>query len=320
MNKFRMLAALVAGLFIFAACTSEVEVTREVESVRDVEVTREIEVTREVEVPAAMEPAAAVGARQLTIIVGAGEDTTSVNAFLPSTVAVRAGDTVTFELGHPNEPHTTSFLSGTQRPPVAIPIPDGGPTALQIPPSVAFPTRPPGGPAESYDGTGVASSGIMSNVPAGPPGTPANNAFVLTFDTPGTYEYVCLLHPPMTATITVLEANAAEAPSQGDIDGMAQTESDALIAQIGLFKAAGATSRSEIGPNGTTNWFVQAGTGGFPATAQSFKFLEEDLSIRQGDTVIWETEMFHNVTFHPGQPEPHFVEPIPQDRGRPSSR
>jgi hypothetical protein len=134
---------------------------------------------------------------------------------------------------------------------------------LQIPPNVAFPTRPPGGPAETYDGTGMASSGIMSNIPAGPPGTPANNEFTLTFATPGIYEYVCLLHPPMTATITVLEANEAGSPSQADIDALAQAEEAALTAQIQMFEEAGATSRSEIGPNGTTIWYVQAGTGGF---------------------------------------------------------
>ena len=98
---------------------------------------------------------------------------------------------------------------------------------------------------------------------------------------------------------------------------MAQAEGDALTAQIERFEEAGAASSKEIGPNGATIWHVQAGTGGFPATAQSFKFLETDLSVRQGDTVIWDSEMFHNVTFHPGQPEPAFIEPIPQEQGPP---
>ena len=240
----------------------------------------------------------AVGAREITLLVGAGEDTTSVNSFLPSKVAVRAGDTVTFKLNS-DEAHTTHFLSGGARPPVAIPIPDGGPTDVQMPPEVAFPSRPPGGPVEVYSGSGMIRSGVMSNEPAGPPGTPPNNQFTVTFDTPGTYEYVCMLHPPMRASITVLEASDPNAPSQADIDAQAKKEEEGLRAQIKTFEEAGATSRSEIGPNGTTLWHVQAGTGGFPATAQSFLFLEADLNIREGDTVIWTSEMFHNVSLIP---------------------
>lgn len=119
-----------------------------------------------VQVPQAAAP------RELTLLVGAGEDTVSVNAFLPSNVTVRAGDTVTWKLNQPDEPHTTTFLSGGARPPVAIPIEGGGPTDIQMPPNVAFPTRPPGAAVESYNGTAYTGSGVMSNVPAGPPGTP----------------------------------------------------------------------------------------------------------------------------------------------------
>jgi plastocyanin len=110
--------------------------------------------------------------REITLLVGSGQDTTSVNAFLPTEVTVRVGDTVTWKLGHPDEPHTTTFLSKGARPPVAIPIAGGGPTDFQMPPQVAFPSRAPGAPVEDYTGTAFASSGVMSNVPAGPPGTP----------------------------------------------------------------------------------------------------------------------------------------------------
>ncbi len=46
MIKLRVLAALVAGLFIFAACTSEIEVTREVEVSREVVVPEALETAR----------------------------------------------------------------------------------------------------------------------------------------------------------------------------------------------------------------------------------------------------------------------------------
>ena len=101
----------------------------------------------------------AVAPRELTLLAGAGEDTVSVNAFLPSNVTVRVGDTVTWKLNQPDEPHTTTFLSGGARPPVAIPVEGGGPTDIQMPPNAAFPTRPPGAPVESYNGTAYAGSG-----------------------------------------------------------------------------------------------------------------------------------------------------------------
>ena len=53
---------------------------------------------------------------------------------------------------------------------------------------------------------------------------PPNDTFTLTFDTPGTYEYVCLLHPPMRATITVVPNTVADVPSQADIDALAADE------------------------------------------------------------------------------------------------
>lgn len=255
--------------------------------------------------------------RELTLLVGAGEDTLSVNAFLPSKVTVRVGDTVTWKLNHSDEVHTTTFLSGGERPPVAIPIPGGGPTDLQLPPPVVFPTRAPGAPVETYSGTAFVGSGVMSNVPAGPPGTPPNDNFTLTFDTPGTYEYVCLLHPPMKATITVVDATVADVSSQAEIDAMAAAEEAPLRAQIERIVEAGQKVRSEPGPNGTTIYYVQAGAGGWPATAQTFDFLAKDITIQEGDTVVWTSEMFHNVTFHPGRMHPIFIIPKPQDQGPP---
>ncbi|MCH7606101.1 MAG: MBL fold metallo-hydrolase [Chloroflexi bacterium] len=299
MTKHLILAAFVSLFLVLAACTTEVEVTREVQVI------------------VTPEPGAAAAPRELTLLVGAGEDTLSVNAFLPAKVTVRVGDTVTWKINHTGEVHTTSFLSGGQRPPPAMPIAGGGPTDLQIPPEVAFPSRAPGAPVETYDGTGVVSSGVMANVSMGPPGSPPNDSFTLNFDTPGTYEYVCLLHPPMKATITVVDANVEDVPSQADIDAMAQAEEAPLRAQIERIVEAGQKVRTEPGPNDTTIWYVQAGAGGWPATAQSFDFLAKDITIQEGDTVVWESEMFHNVTFHPGRQRPDFIIPKPQDQGPP---
>ena len=169
MFKSLLLGVLVIVAALAVACTTEVDI---------------------LDTPAAPADSGsapqAAAPRELTLMVGSGEATVSVNAFLPSNVTVRVGDTVTWKLGHPDEPHTTVFLSGGARPPVAVPIAGGGPTDLQMPPKVAFPTRAPGAPMETYNGTAYTGSGVMSNVPAGPPGTPPNNTFTLTFTAAGT--------------------------------------------------------------------------------------------------------------------------------------
>ena len=121
----------------------------------------------------------------------------------------------------------------------------------------------------------------------------------------------------MRATITVVDATVSDVPSQADIDAMAQAEEAPLLAEIARVVESGQNVRTEPGPNGTTIWHVQAGAGGIPATAQSFDFLAKDITIQEGDTVIWDSEMFHNVTFHPGRMHPDFVIPIPQDQGPP---
>jgi hypothetical protein len=72
-----------------------------------------------------------------------------------------------------------------------------GPPLLVFNPKVAFPT---GG--ATYDGTGFVNSGVLVlNVP---PGSKAPPSFKLTFTKAGKYTYVCLLHPGMDATITVV--------------------------------------------------------------------------------------------------------------------
>jgi plastocyanin len=72
--------------------------------------------------------------------------------------------------------------------------------------------------------------------------------------------------------------------------------------------------RSQPGPNGSTLWFVQA--GGYERASgehlgQSFDFLPKNLTIKAGDTVIWEAVDPHTTTFIPAPPppEPLIVQP-----------
>ena len=249
--------------------------------------------------------------RELTVTVGAGQDTAVLLAYLPSEVTVRAGDTVTWNLVG-DEGHTVTFLSGGERPADILPIPGGGPTDFVPNPERDSPTREPGAPIEVYSGTGYFNSGFMADFFD-------NTSFSLTFDTSGTYEYVCLLHRPHRGTVTVLPADARDVPSQANIDAQGRAESAELLPQLEALRAGLTATRSEAGPNGTTVWHVQTGGTTFDESGELHEFLAKEITIREGDSVVWSTMSsdIHTVTFHPGLPEPGFVVVEPQSSGPP---
>ena len=114
--------------------------------------------------------------------------------FLPGDLSVRRGDTVVWVMPDPFEVHTISFPSGTTPPDFIDPRPPaqpGGPPLLVIPANVAGPV---GG--STYAGQGLVSSGIVGN----------GGAYFLRFDAPpGSYAYLCLIHPTMRGRVTVTE-------------------------------------------------------------------------------------------------------------------
>ena len=295
-----LVSALLALIVTLAACGGE---------------TVTVVVTATPETPQTAAP------RELTALVGSGRDTEAIIAFLPSMLTVRAGDTITWKLDS-DEIHTVSFLSGADLPGFAIPVPGGGPTDLMLNPAVAFGTRVPGAPVEVYSGTGMVNSGTMSDVPPAPD-APANNAFSLVFDTPGTYKFVCLIHTFMRGQVQVLAATAPDVPSQTQIDAQGQKQLAPLLVELEGLKArrdSGMAMSSEPGPNGTTTWFINAGGRGSERSVELLDFLPKDITIAEGDTVVWTSPAFHNVTFHPGRMHPEFVIPTPQEQGPPQLR
>ena len=112
------------------------------------------------------------GTRVWKVLVG-GMDMANlidVNAFLPGTLTINAGDSVYFEFGMGF--HTVAFHGPEARQPVVIPDPNPTPAAtpmatpsaaagvprLIINPAVVFPTNPAGG--DVFDGTGDLTSGV----------------------------------------------------------------------------------------------------------------------------------------------------------------
>lgn len=230
-----------------------------------------------------------------------------VHGFFPSALTVNAGDSVFFEfmpMGMPGV-HTVTFASGDALPPLLMPdVVDGtpvaspeGPPRLVINPALAFPDG-----RTRYDGTGLLNSGLdVFRMEAGP--------YVVAFDSPGTYEYVCVVHAAvMKGTVIVQEAGAAlpadaaqtEATARGEFGLAAIAEAEATTAATPAADAAATTE-------------VFAGAGGL-TQARVMRFIPRDVTVRVGDTVRWtnaSTGEPHTVTFLGGTdaPEDTLVEP-----------
>jgi plastocyanin len=126
--------------------------------------------------------------------------------FLPQTLTVPAGTTVLFHFqttATPLEVHTATFGPGDPNTPSSY-IGQVA-QAFNMPvfdPRAVYPSDPPPNPAvlnPSSHGNGFWNSGILDNDPADP--YPTGNA--VTFDTAGTYNYYCMVHPFMHGIVVV---------------------------------------------------------------------------------------------------------------------
>jgi plastocyanin len=139
-----------------------------------------------------------------TVKAGTGNSTDANDGFWPPNLTIHAGDRVTWQSGGVLF-HTVSFgIDPTKIPPfVQVGTGAQGPV-MALNPQIVFPQVPKDG---VYNG-GVASSGLLGlggNYVNLPGQVYLKATFSLTFDTPGTYTYYCLVHGPlMKGTITVL--------------------------------------------------------------------------------------------------------------------
>jgi plastocyanin len=136
-----------------------------------------------------------------------------VTKFYPSAITVRAGDELTFTTPDLQDPHTVTFgpVLGDPRNPATGVFPSG-----------------PGNP-KAFDGTSALNSGYLFhesqydywNIKASPVAAAVpRTEFSVTFTTPGTYNFYCLIHSfpdpatgvllGMTGTITVLPARSGD--------------------------------------------------------------------------------------------------------------
>lgn len=133
------------------------------------------------------------GAGVHVVLAGLGDTFgASLLKFVHGDLTVRRGEAVVWTNPDPFEIHTVTFpAAGTAPPEFVEPRPQpAGPPQLVIPANVASPV---GG--ATFSGA-YANSGIIGG----------GGSYVLRFDAPsGQYQYLCVVHPFMVGTITVID-------------------------------------------------------------------------------------------------------------------
>ncbi len=212
----------------------------------------------------------------ITIIAGDGETGYAVNAFLPGSVTIMEGQSVSWEFPW-LEPHFVTFGAP----------PDD---AVASPPGTEFPNA-----------AGYVTSDITFGDPANPP------VFgPIVFPDAGTYAYFCPIHPLMTASVVVVASGDVD--TQEEVDARGATE---YAPRIAALKALGATLAAQSvvvtpRPDGTSLYEVVVGGSTAPGD-DVMQFFPATASVKVGDTIKWgaDDNAPHTVTFNapPGPPQ-----------------
>lgn len=240
---------------------------------------------------------------------GAGLGAAEALIFAPSSVQVHQGDTVTWKV---NGFHNVRFLEEGLIPFVLFAGDDV--EVSQINPDVAFPTIEGGA---AYTG-GPINSGLPASMPGGPTDTYGTYSLVIDLE-PGSYNYLCDVHPGMVGVINVVEDDVLV---PGPVDVMLQakleidtalgTGSEAVQAEIeSSFDGVNSADESGVA-------HVQTGTGDTGRTTVN-RFFAFTTVIEEGQSVTWTIPQGsadpHTVTWPPYRGQD--VAPIPQDEGPP---
>jgi plastocyanin len=177
------------------------------------------------------------------VAAGGGNSTTPLIAFVPDNIEIKAGESVTWNNPTPvSEPHSVTFMKdnssfpdfaapfhvpnstefqsldpNTNAEPLFVPVPGESPqtkTVVTVNARAFIPvvidstgknvTYLPPNSNYKMDGTeSYVNSGWLWPEGQAPPGGPPITKFTVTFEKPGTYSYVCNVHPWMTGSVTV---------------------------------------------------------------------------------------------------------------------
>jgi plastocyanin len=188
--------------------------------------------------------------------------------FFPRAITITAGDTITWTKTTLH-PHTVHFLSEAESPHEVVPQKDG---KLLFNPVIA---NPQGG--KTYGGTGIAASGFMP--------WQVGLQYSLTFTKPGTYAYVCAIHPGMTGTVTALPKGAKPPSTQAQYDA---ASAKVLADELAKGTAALAAMKPTMTKSGTRTTYGIPMTGVAPAYISFMRYPPGTITVKVGDTVRWD--------------------------------
>jgi plastocyanin len=217
-----------------------------------------------------------------TVRVGSQSSSMAIQGerFLPGDITIDAGDMITWK-AKSMEIHTVTFFAG------------GTPQATVPPldPSDPQQVTPQGGHA--MDGSSYFNSGMLTTgSTAGPLPVPVYAQYRLTFPSPGTFTYYCLVHGVMMRGVVHVQSAQAPYPyTQADIDANAGWEAHA-INQDG--RALRRSTAAESTPH-------RVFTGADDGVAMVMRFLHRKVVIHKGQKVHFVNTRSvgapHTVTF-----------------------
>jgi plastocyanin len=162
------------------------------------------EATTELKADAAKLAKAAAGVQAATAdkaVAGAFEETFQeggIAAFGPANISIPVGGSVTWTVFGP---HSIFFNAPASAQSFRSAAPDG---SVHLNQKAAAPAGGPGAPEKpglfsggTFDGVAAHSSGLILSFP------PQLYKYKLTFSKPGTFQYICSVHPDMKGTVTV---------------------------------------------------------------------------------------------------------------------
>ena len=242
-------------------------------------------------------------ARTWTVQVGSQSPDMAIQGmrFLPGSITIDAGDTVSWVAGSA-EIHTVTFFPGGGP---QTKLPDFNPADLKQ-------LTQQGGSV--YDSAKGFNSGLMTKVPTGgdigpfPPTVPHVQTYHLTFPKAGTFTYYCLVHGlMMVGTVKVNPVGTPYPHTQAQYDHMAQEQAAAMQA-MGVRLAVRLARRS-------SNHLVFA--GGDNGVVAVMRFIRRTVVVRAGDRVRWKNPGMgapHTVTFGNEPPPPALFSPSGDSR------
>lgn len=252
--------------------------------------------------------AAPAGHATFKVLAGHSEGAFDIEMYMPADVRIRQGDTIEWT-AQGFEGHTITFATPRQ--------------LTQV--FQNYLLDDPADPQQKIFNSDAAYRSAAQDIFAGD-GTYTNSGFIgvpnaatyrLTFTKPGTYQYVCLVHPfTMRGTVSVDAPDAAvDSPETVESRGQADLARYLDIEQRAL-KDAGDTARVAPAPAGATIHHVAVGLT--TNVGQVATYVRPTLDIKTGDTVIFENDDrdFHNVIFKGANELPPGIKVVADPGGR----